>query len=208
MKPFTFILLISSYFLWPACQHPDFVLPTDPDPIDTTAVLTCEDTIEINLPGTMENGFVSAIKTCRDWKASGSANKINSQNNYLFISGLTYIPYIGSNGDTTYYFVEGMGMTIPKKSGKFPVVSEPGFRQDTVRINFSYWDVDVSVADWVVDNSYPQNEFEITELDLVQKRVKGKFNVHFKIDTTGFFYQSYPSKLHFYEGEFDVKIVD
>lgn len=98
--------------------------------------------------------------------------------------------------------------TIPKKLGKFPLASEPGFRQDTVRINFSHWDVDVSVANWVVDNSYPQNEFEITELDLAQKGVKGKFNVHFKIDTTGFFYQSYPSKLHFYEGEFDVKIID
>ncbi len=71
MRPFIPILIILSYFLWPGCQHPDLVLPTETEPMDTTKVLTCEDTIEINFPGLMDHGYFSAIKTCREWKASG-----------------------------------------------------------------------------------------------------------------------------------------
>ncbi len=53
MKQLISTLLIVGYFLWPSCKHPEVLDPIDPNPIDTTITLTCEDTIEINLPGTM-----------------------------------------------------------------------------------------------------------------------------------------------------------
>lgn len=208
MKQTFLTLVILSHFLGPSCQHPEIVDPTEPTNPDTTLVLSCEDTIEVNFPGGLENGFISAIKTCRIWKASGKAIKPGISTNHLFVSGYTYFQHIGTNNDTTYLLAEGLVFTIPKKLGKFPVTSEYGFRQDTVRVNFSYLDVDVAVADWVVDNAYTENEVEIVELDIANKRVKGKFNIQLKIDTLSIDHKKYPSKLYFYDGEFDVEIVD
>lgn len=208
MRQILFALLIAGYFLWPACQHPEILTPINPDPTDTTHTLTCEDTIEINFPGDMERGYVKAVKTCRDWKSSGYASTVDASPNYLSISGRTFYPHILSNGDTVFLYAENLSFLVPKKIGKFPMTSPPGLHADTATCSFGYIDYDVIRALWLVDASFSDNELEVTELDLVNRRVKGRFNVRLTIDTTTLQYEKYPSKLHFHEGEFDVEIVD
>ncbi|MFN0037237.1 MAG: hypothetical protein ACKVUS_19435 [Saprospiraceae bacterium] len=208
MRQAFFALLIAGYFLWPACQHPEILTPIEPEPIDTTHTLTCEDTIEINLSGTMEHGYLKAVKTCRAWKASGEAFESGVPANHLFTVGKTYFPHILTNGDTVLLYAEGLAFSFPKKVGKFPMISPPGLHPDTATCSFAYIDVDVFLAEWLVDISFAENELEVTELDLVNKRVKGRFNVRLTIDTSAPDYERYPTKLHFYDGEFDVEIVD
>jgi hypothetical protein len=208
MKQLFFALLVVAYFLLPSCQHPDIITPTEPDPIDTSHMISCEDTIEINLPGSMEHGFFKAVKTCWDWKASGYAQWPGPPSNHLNVSGNTYFPYILTNGDTVLLFAEALYFIVPKKLGTFPLVSPPGLHSDKATFGFSYINVDVSIADWLVDTSFLDNEIKITELNLANKRVKGIFNVHLKIDTTMTGFEHYPSKLFFHEGEFDLEIVE
>ena len=208
MKQAAFTIFIIGYFLWPACQHPDVVDPIDPVPTDTTHTLTCEDTIEINFPGAMEHGYFKAVKTCRDFKASAYAHWPGTPYTHLNVSARTFFPYILTGGDTAFLNAEGFGLFVPKKVGKFPMTSALGIHSDTATCHFHYLDVDISIADWQVDNSFPDNEFEITELDLINKRVKGRFNVHFTIDTSRPDHEQYPSKLYFHEGEFDMDILE
>ncbi|HLP95461.1 MAG TPA: hypothetical protein VK168_15565 [Saprospiraceae bacterium] len=212
MKDLIFALLtVGLVLLMPACTHDEFTRP-DPEPTDTIEMpvdtLSCEDTIEIFYPGTMENGYIKAFKTCREWKASGKAIIAQVTNQHFFINGTTFYPYIFAPGDTAFLNAEGIIFTVPKKVGKYPVANTVGFKNDTVTGGFVYMDDDVFLSDWNVDPAYTDNEFEILEIDNLNKRVKGKFNIHFIIDTTGVEYQLYPSKLYFHEGTFDVKIVD
>ncbi len=88
------------------------------------------------------------------------------------------------------------------------MTSTAKFLPDTASCWFSYLDVDVSVSDWFVDSSFPDNELEITELDSINKRIKGRFNVQLKINTSRPDYDDrYPSTLYFYDGEFDLEIM-
>jgi hypothetical protein len=212
MKDLIFALLtVGLVFLLPACEHDEFIR-LDPEPSDTIEVpvdtLSCEDTIEINFPGTMENGYIKAIKTCREWKASGKATIAQASNQHFFITGNTVYPFILNTGDTAFFNAEGIIFTVPAKVGKYPVASIPGFNNDTVTGGFTYMDYDVFVSSWYVDPSFPDNEFEVLEIDAVHQRVKGRFNIHYIIDTNRVDYQLYPSKFYFHEGTFDVKIVE
>lgn len=87
------------------------------------------------------------------------------------------------------------------------MISVPGTHPDTATCWFSYLDVDISTADWLVDTSFSDNVFEITELDMVNRLVKGRFNVHMKIDTSRPDHGKYPASLYFHEGEFDLEIL-
>jgi hypothetical protein len=212
MKDILFTLLAAGLVLFPACTHDEFT-QLDPEPTDTIEMpidtLRCEDTIEIFYPGTMENGYVKAIKTCREWKASGKATVVQVTKKHFFISGGTFYPFILSTGDTAFLNAEGIGFAVPNKVGKYPVASTlEGFKNDTVIGGFLYIDDDVFLSTWNVDTSFPDNEFEVLEIDSLHQRIKGRFNVHFIIDTTGVDYQWYPRKFHFHEGTFDVKIVE
>ena len=173
-------------------------------PIDT---LTCEDTIDINLPGYMEHGYVKAVKTCRDWLASGEASTIGINKNHLGISGTTFFPYV-SGKDTFYLWAESISFFVPKKTGVYPVKFGGNFLNDAATSGFIYLIDDTIIASWDTDTTNTSNVVEITELDLVNKRVKGKFEVAYTIDTTGLDYHRYPARLHFYNGEFDVEITD
>jgi len=209
MKQTIFTLLIAGYSLWPACQHPDIIMPIEPNPVDSSNTATCEDTIEINFPGAMEHGFFKAVKTCRDFKASGYAHWPGDTFTHLNISARTYFPYILTNGDTAFLNAEGFAFFVPRKIGKFPMISVPGVHTDTVTCWFSYLDVDITISDWFVDSSFSDNVLEITELDMVNNRVKGRFNVHLKIDTSRPDYDDrYPFTLYFYDGEFDLEIIE
>ncbi len=212
MKDLIYALLtVGLVFLFPACKHDEFTR-LDPEPTDTIEIpvdtLLCEDTIEIYYPGTMENGYIKAIKTCREWKASGKAKIAFASDQHFIISGHTVYPFIFAPGDTAFFNAEGIGFAVPAKVGKYPVSHMTGFKNDTVTGGFDYIDDDVFLSNWNVDPSFPDNEFEILEIDALQQRVRGRFNIHFIIDTTSVDYQSYPSKLHFHEGTFDVKIVE
>ncbi len=208
MKQLIFVFLIVGYLLWPSCQHADINTPTEPDPIDSSHTKTCEDTIEINYSGEMAQGYLKGIKTCRDWTASGRSFAPVTKPNHIIISGDTYFPHILTNGDTVFLYAENLSFRIPKQAGKFPIISPVGYLPDTATCIFSYLEVDISLADWLVDDSFPGNEVEITTLDLTNKRVKGRFNVHLKIDPSMAGFEHYPSKLYFHEGEFDVEIIE
>jgi hypothetical protein len=205
------LLTVGLACLFPACTHDEFTRP-DPEPTDTMEAtvdtLSCEDTIEIFYPGTMENGYIKAIKTCREWKASGKAKIAFGSNQHFIVSGHTVYPYIFAPGDTAFFNVEGIIFTVPRKVGKYPVSYLTGLKNDTVTGGFLYMDDDVFLSGWNIDPAFPDNEFEILEIDNLNQRVRGRFNIHFVIDTTWVEYQLYPSKLHFHEGTFDVKIVD
>ncbi len=208
MKLCIFISLLISYLLWStACQHPDLVTPFEPNPIDTTQ-LTCEDTIEVNFPGAMEHGYLESVKTCRIWKASGQANNLNIAPNHLFVSGATYYPYIELDGDTIYLSAEAIVFTIPRKTGRFPIINLSGFHKDTAKCSYSLLDNDVFLANWQTDGTFPENEVEVTELDLINKRVKGNFSVHLIIDATSANFEAYQPRFHFFDGAFDVEILD
>ncbi len=88
------------------------------------------------------------------------------------------------------------------------MTSIPEVHSDTATCFFNYIDVDVLLAGWLADSSFPDNEIEITELDMVNKRVKGRFNVHLTIDASLIDFEDYPSKLYFHEGEFDLEIIE
>ncbi|HLP95340.1 MAG TPA: hypothetical protein VK168_14950 [Saprospiraceae bacterium] len=212
MKDLIFALLTAGLvLLMPACTHDEFTRP-DPEPTDTMEMpvdtLSCEDTIEIFYPGTMENGYIKAIKTCREWKASGKAVIVQATNQHFFIIGNTVYPYIFAPGDTAFFNVEGIIFNVPRKVGKYPVSYLKGLKNDTVTGGFVYMDDDVFLSGWNVDPVFPDNEFEILEIDNLNQRVRGRFNIHFVIDTTWVEYRLYPSKFYFHEGTFDVKIVD
>lgn len=212
MRELIFAIFITGLSIIPAC-HPLEVPQMEPDPNDTTEVpidtLTCEDTVAVNLPGMMENGYIKAIKICRAWIASGYAKKPGIPTPHLFVSGLTFYPFVGVFGDTTLLKAEGVSFAVPKKVGKFPLIDPTGvFYQDSVTCGYSYLDDDVALALWNVDPSFSDNELEVTEYDPVGKRIKGRFNVHFIIDTTSENYQGYRQKKHFHSGEFDVKMID
>ncbi len=213
MKDILFTLLAAGVVLFPACAHDEFTqIELDAEPTDTIEMpvdtLSCEDTIEINYPGNMENGCIKAIKTCREWKASGKAKIAFASDEHFFISGHTVYPFIFAPGDTAFFNAEGIAFTVPTKVGKYPVSYMTGFKNDTVTGGYFYIDDDVFLSNWNVDSSYPDNEFEILEIDALHQRVRGRFNIHFIIDTTSADYQSYPRKFHFHEGTFDVKIVE
>jgi hypothetical protein len=212
MKDLIFALLtVGLVFLHPACKHDEFTR-LDPEPTDTIEMpvdtLLCEDTIEIFYPGTMENGFIKAIKTCREWKASGKAKIAFASDQHFIISGHTVYPYIIAPGDTAFFNVEGIIFTVPRKVGKYPVSYMTGFKNDTVMGGFVNMDDDVFLSGWNVDPAFPDDEFEILEIDVLHQRVRGRFNIHFISDTTWGDYQLYPSKFYFHEGTFDVKIVE
>ena len=208
MKQAAFILLVASYLIWPACQHPNIIDQIEPVPVDTTQLLTCEDTIETNLPGTMEHGIISAVKTCRDFVASGKAFWSGPPSKHLSISGKTYFPYILTNGDTVLLYAEGLSFFVPKKMGTFPMISVPGLHTDTATCFFNYINVDVLRAGWLVDHSFSDNAIEITELDMVNKRVKGRFKMHMTIDPTLIDFEDYPARLYFHGGAFDLEILE
>ena len=212
MKDLIFAFLtIGSVILLPACKHDEFIRLV-PEPTDTIEMpvdtLLCEDTIEIYYPGTMENGYMHAIKTCREWKASGEAMIAFASDQHLSIIGYTVYPYVIAPGDTVFFNVEGMVFIVQQKVGKYQVSNLTGFKNDTVTGGFVYMDDDVFLSNWNFDPSFPDNEFEILEIDALNQRVRGRFNIHFIIDTTSVDYQLYPSKFHFHEGTFDVKIVE
>jgi len=201
MKQMIIAVLILGYFFWPSCHNLEMVPPTE-NP------LTCEDTIEIPHPGKMEHGFLKAIKTCRDWKASGAARLYSTLPNHMSISGNTYSAYVLTNGDTSFLYAENISFYVPKKVGKFPLFSTSKFLQDSAYCIFENIDIDVATARWSVDVSAPDNNVEITELDLINKKVKGRFNVHLNIDFSVSGAVHFPSKLYFSDGEFDLEIVN
>ena len=140
MKDIIFALLAAGLFLLPAGEH-DAFNQIDPDPTDTIEMpidtLRCEDTIEMNYPGTMENGYIKAINTCRDWKASGKAKISSASAEHYFIDGNTFYPFILTTGDTAFFKAEGIGFYVPTKvemcirdsfypGGSFPLYHRSG----------------------------------------------------------------------------------
>ncbi|MBC7775830.1 MAG: hypothetical protein H7246_10390 [Phycisphaerae bacterium] len=201
MKLLIIAVLTVGYFLWSGCHNLE-PLPPEEKP------LTCEDTIWIFHPGIMEHGFIKAIKTCRDWKASGEVRLFNTMPNHMSISGNTYSAYALTNGDTSFLLAEGIYFEAPKKVGKFPLFSTSNLLQDKASCTFSKIDIDVVSANWSVDDTEPDNNIEITEIDTLSKRVKGRFNVHLKKDFSVSGAVHFPSKLYFKDGEFDVEIIN
>jgi hypothetical protein len=202
-----FAAFITALFL-ASCRRPEEPFTFEPAPVDTTETLTCEDTIALFYPGLMEHGFLSAINTCRPWMASCRTYLNDNFPDHLTILASTYYLIVELNGDTSYHYAEILSISAPRKTGRFPVASPPGYKQDTAVCAFTYLDSDVFLADNWTDPAYPEDMVEFTEIDTVNNIVRGRLDIHFVLEPPFEFTYPFPAKMHFYKGYFEVKIVE
>lgn len=181
----------------------------DLDPADTTPPKTCEDTIHIYAPGNMEHGYLKAVNTCLDWQASGYARVTPAPSNNFLISGTTFYPFTSSGGVVNLAVKESLSMRLPNATGKYPVkdVSWGTPVTDFAIVTINSWDYDVMSVNWKIDDSFSDNEVEITEIDLVNKRVRGRFNLHF-VRTYSTHPELEPARFFLFDGEFNIEILE
>lgn len=173
------------------------IIPTkEEEECVTEEYITSQDTVLIFDAGEMVNGFADAIKLNQDWMASGSASFLTS--GQLALTFQTNL-----EGDLEY-IVEMLFFTLDDYNiGCYELLKESG----ASTANYLSLDYDV------VKNSYEiadeENNFlEIIKIDTIQNFVQGKFAVSFDRDTlrTPPWYN--PEKVRFFNGAFELDIIE
>ena len=143
--------------------------------------------VEIFEKGKQENGFCKAKKNGKKWEASADAFFFKNEN-LLFISVNTY----SEEGLPR----EDLNLRAEFKVGKTVVKSEDlssYFRLEA--------DGDLSISLYDLDTE-EENYIEIEKFNTEEKTAEGSFCLHFKKNTGP---ESYPAKVRFTKGCFDVK---
>lgn len=193
MKKIFFIISIFIIFQ-SSCKHDSIV---------------AEPEIDVFNAGVGENGFLYADKShtdnnSKEWKGScfSSTNEFKGKK-YLSISAYTYL-------DQEYLiFRETLSISeIPPEVGIYSLHPHDPLRPEVISALYGRLvsDGDAAGAIYEPDDS-KNNTLSIDEIDLVNKRVKGTFNVSFKMQRM---YEGagFEDKVAFKNGHFDVKIAE
>lgn len=98
---------------------------------------------------------------------------------------------------------------LPLKKGTYKIKKTDDIEENTANATYGRHgaDGDLILAVYFLD-SLNDNFVTITSVDLIAKRVKGTFNVHFKQGELTSGTSGLPQNVNFLNGEFDVKIKD
>lgn len=99
---------------------------------------------------------------------------------------------------------------VPIKQGRFIVGVFDHYAQPVIYNTFATYsrsldDGDVADGFWIIDTTQI-NYIDITELDLINKRVSGKFDLHFRMKTQGSHGVLYSERINFKSGDFRARI--
>jgi hypothetical protein len=99
---------------------------------------------------------------------------------------------------------------VPIQEGRFRIGILDKYTQPIVFNTYAVYarsldDGDVADGFWIIDTTQT-NYIEITELDLINKRVTGKFDLHFRMKTQGSHGVLYSERINFKSGDFRARI--
>ncbi|MCC7506866.1 MAG: hypothetical protein IT259_16290 [Saprospiraceae bacterium] len=183
------LLLLLMAFLLHACQ--DDAPPGDLFPV--------------YLPGSTDNGEMSAIKSLTDWRASAHAVYHHFGQDYLAVEANTY-----SNDG---YWRESISFSfIPVTEGVFPINRVNQMETNkAVRANYVTLAADGDVLEdyYILDTLAMDNYIQVSRLDTLNQEMEGLFTVSFILEP-GFpkLNPLNPDRLKFSYGRFKVKITN
>ena len=99
---------------------------------------------------------------------------------------------------------------VPIQEGRFRIGILDKYTQPIVFNTYAVYarsldDGDVADGFWIIDTTQT-NYIEITELDLINKRVTGKFDLYFRMKTQGSHGVLYSERINFKSGDFRARI--
>ncbi|TAK50393.1 MAG: hypothetical protein EPO28_00435 [Saprospiraceae bacterium] len=185
-----FIILISFIAIVISCKKEDTGFP-----------------IPIYQPGPMTYGKATAVKATENWTASAYGQEEDWSEGTVSVIAQTY----SEEG----FLREILSFQeVPKKIGKYNlsktispndglVLASYGNIIDDGDVLGDYYNLDLNATD---------NFVEVTYIDTLERIIRGKFTATFVIDLTGAYKEKIdpanPDKVKFWNGMFDVKIIE
>jgi len=185
-----FIILISFIAIAISCKKEDAGLP-----------------IPIYQPGPMTYGKATAVKATENWTASAYAILEDWSNGTISLNAETF----SDDG----FLRESLGFSeIPAEVGKYELGNFRPLDDGIPGVGYCNIidDGDVLGDCYVVDLTATDNFVEVTYVDTLERIIRGKFTATFVIDLTGAYKEKIdpanPDKVKFWNGMFDVKIIE
>jgi hypothetical protein len=154
-----------------------------------------------NWKGLQTYGTVYALRNGEQWEGSSEANYEISRPGYCSITTGTLDP-IDSVGVEALSFVR-----VPLKPGKYAVYATNlnGTWPDSLQSLYAQIYYDLVNAVFYPDPK-EDNWILVEEVDSADSRIKGRFDVTYRISKEDEISTNYPRVVHFSEGRFDAKI--
>ena len=149
----------------------------------------------------MTNGKMSAQLNNQNWLASSEGVVFSNKPTTFNLESFTYTK------EENYQRLSFYLLYIPFKTGKYAIKKKTTTGKETnSSIYRQYADGDLGGDGYDIDESNPNNFIEVTEIDTIQKTIKGTFETHYtiKLEKTD---KNLPDKLDFLKGAFEVKMI-